>query len=93
MSVLCLRRLLRPYSQRAFPQRRRAGTASGAVHISLAHVGQACSTDRPHRHLELGLEDFERAIDALLPEGRETPDVRTSDANPVGAQRQRLEDI
>lgn len=78
-------------SQDAAPEKRSPGRlhlttfASGADHVSLAHHGNTGGAHRPHRHLELGVENIERAVDTLLPKSGEPPDVRTPNSDGIGA--------
>src|SRR5690606_38469013 len=46
-----------------------------------------------HHDLELAGQDVEHAFDARLTERAEAPQIRPADADRVGADRERLEDI
>src|SRR6185503_7710448 len=46
-----------------------------------------------HRQGQFRAQDFEDALDALLAERREAPDVRAADADTASTRRQRLVDV
>ena len=56
-------------------------------------LGDIASSRLTHDDSELRLQNIEHTLDAFLPEGDESPDVRPADADRIGAERQRLKNI
>src|SRR5579864_6963375 len=65
----------------------------GCGHVGAVDIGDRLGAAIAHCQFELALQDFDHAIDASLAKGSQSPQVRTSNADSLGAQRQGLERI
>src|SRR5215467_7818888 len=71
---------------------------TGAKELNPAHKGRREFRDRTyatllHGDLKLGVQNLEHALDTGLAEGAEPPQIRPPDADSLGAERERLDDV
>src|SRR5215472_5487555 len=76
----------------------RRTTTHGSKELNPAHKGRREFRDRTypallHGDLKLGVQDLEHALDAGLPEGAEPPQIGSPNADGLGAERERLDDV
>src|SRR5215472_8462092 len=75
-----------------------AGRQPNRSELNPAHKGRREFRDRTyatllHGDLKLGVQNLEHALDTGLAEGAEPPQIRPPDADSLGAERERLDDV